>query len=471
MKPAQARLTHGPVGKHLVDMTVPVLYGVAMMMLQGFADAWFIGKVGDRELAALSFAFPVLMVVTSVAIGLGAGTSSVVARAIGADDHRRARRLATDSLLLSFGITAAICVLGIMTINPLFTLLGAPADMLPLIGGYMRILYAGVPFIVVGMVGMSSMRATGDTRLPSRLMVIASILNVALDPLLIFGVGPIPRMELQGAAMAALLARATIFAGTLYFMQHRLDMLSYKLPKFEEMKSSWRDILHVGIPAAATNAVIPIATGVITAMLARYGPEAVAGFGVASRIESVTLVMYYAMSAIIGPFVGQNMSAGKSDRIYHALRLCTLFCLGSGLAIAITLAAASQFLPGLFSDNPEVTDVATLFLWIAPVSYGAYGMVMVMNASFNGMGKPMPAVVVSVARMVVIYLPLALLGDWLFGIAGIFGAYAAANILMGITAYIWARNSVQAQCDLHRRRDTVMAADSQPASVTAAGRQ
>jgi len=463
MRPSQARLCNGPVGKHLVDMTVPVLYGILMMMLQNFADAWFIGQVGDRELAALSFAFPVLMVVTSVAIGLGAGTSSVVARAIGAENHRRAKRLATDSLLLSFGITAVVCFVGILTIDPLFTLLGAPADMLPLIGGYMQILYAGVPFVVVGMVGMSSMRATGDTRLPSKLMITASVLNVALDPLLIFGWGPIPRMELEGAAMAALLARASIFFGTLYFMHQRLDMLSFRLPPLDEMKKSWADILHVGIPAAGTNAIIPIATGVITAMLAQYGPEAVAGFGVASRVESVTLVIFYAMSAIIGPFVGQNMSAGNAERIYRALWLCTVFCLGSGLVIAGALAALSDFLPSLFSDSEDVTGVAQLFLLIAPIGYGAYGMVMVMNASFNGMGKPMPAVWVSVLRMAGLYIPLALAGDALFGIPGIFGAYTIANIVMGFTSYAWARASVQAQCDKHEEREPVPAGSGDPA--------
>lgn len=461
MKPARARLTQGPVGKHLLDMTVPVLYGILTMMLQHFVDAWFIGLVGDRELAALSFAFPVLMVVTSVAIGLGAGTSSVVARAIGADDHGRAQRLTTDSLLLSFGLTAAICAVGILTIDPLFTALGAPADMLPLIGGYMEILYVGVPFVVVGMVGMSSMRATGDTRLPSKLMVTAAVLNMLLDPLLIFGAGPLPALELKGAATAALSARAAIFIGTVWFLKHRLDLVTFERPALGAMLRSWMDILHVGVPAAATNAIIPIATGVITAMLAQYGPEAVAGFGVASRIESLTLVMYYAMSAIIGPFVGQNMSAGKADRIFTALRLCVLFCLGSGLAIAAALAAGSTFLPALFSDNPAVTDVATLFLWIAPVSYGAYGMVMVMNASFNGMGKPMPGVLVSVSRMAVLYVPLAFLGNHLFAVPGIFGAYAVANVVTGFASYAWARGSVQAQCDKHEQR-TVIAVPGDP---------
>lgn len=449
METKQARLTHGPVGRHLVDMSVPVLFGIFMMMMQAFADAYFIGIVGDRALAALSFAFPILMIVTSVAIGLGAGTSSVVARAIGANDERRARRLATDSLILSFLITAAVSFIGMLTIRPLFELLGAPDDMIPMIAGYMKILYMGVPFIVVGMVGMSSMRATGDTRLPSLLMVVAAIANVILDPILIFGLGPVPEMGLNGAAMAALLSRAAIFVGTLYFMKHRLNMLSFNRPDPEELKASWRDILHVGIPAAGTNAIIPIATAVITAMLARHGPEAVAGFGVASRVESLTLVMFYALSAIIGPFVGQNMAAGRADRINSSLRLCTGFCLITGVGIAFGLAALSGLLPRLFSDNPDVTDVTTLFLLIAPISYGTYGMVMVMNASFNGMGKPIPAVWISVARMGVIYVPLAWVLDLTFGIPGIFAAYAIANIATGIIAYTWARSSVAEQCDKH----------------------
>ena len=430
-------------------MTTPVLFGIFTMMLQTFVDAWFIGQVGDRELAALGFAFPIIMVISSVAIGLGAGTSSVVARAIGAHDHRRARRLTTDSLILSFIITTILSVIGLSTIWPLFRLMGAPDDMIPLIGGYMTILYVGIPFVVVGMVGMASMRATGDTRLPSMLMVLAAVINMILDPILIFGFGPIPAMSLNGAALAALLARASIFAGTIFLMRRRLDMLTFNKPELAELKKSWADILHVGIPAAATNVIIPIATGVVTAMLARYGPEAVAGFGVASRIESLTLVMFYALSATIGPFVGQNIAARKSGRIYQALKLCAVFCIGTGLIIAGMLAAMSSFLPGLFSDNSDVTESARLFLLIAPISYGAYGVVMVMNASFNGMGKPLPAVVISAARMIVLYVPLAILMQKLLGMAGIFATYAFANFVSAVIAYAWAKRSVQEQCDKH----------------------
>jgi putative MATE family efflux protein len=450
MAKAEARLARGPVGQHLVHMTVPVLFGIFTMMLQTFVDAWFIGKVGDRELAALGFAFPIIMVISSVAIGLGAGTSSVVARAIGSHNHRRARRLATDSLILSFVVTVVLSVIGVSTIWPLFRLMGAPDDLIPLIAGYMTILYGGIPFVVVGMVGMACMRATGDTRLPSMLMVLASVINMILDPILIFGFGPVPALSLNGAAYAALLARASIFVGTVYLMRRRLDMLTFNKPDWGELKKSWRDILHVGVPAAATNAIIPIALGTITAMLARYGPEAVAGFGVATRIESLTLVMFYALSAIIGPFVGQNISASKPERIYQSLRLSAIFCVGTGLIIAAMLAALSSFLPGMFSKNPVVIETARLFLLIAPISYGAYGVVMVMNASFNGMGKPMPAVVISVARMAILYVPLAIIMKSVLGIAGIFATYAFANIASAVLAYIWARNSVQGQCDEHQ---------------------
>jgi len=446
MQEPKAKLTEGPVGRHLVDMMLPVLLGVATMMGQAFIDAWFLGRVGDRALAAHAFSFPILMIVTSVAIGLGAGTSSVVARAIGAHDLRRARRLATDSLFLSFLITAAFCILGVLTINPLFRLLGAPDDMIPMIRSFMLILYSGVPFVVVGMVGMASMRATGDTRLPSKFMILGSILNVLLDPIFIFGFGPIPALGLNGAAVAALLARGVIFVGAIYLLRGRLNMISFNRPDPVELRQSWRDILHVGIPAAGTNAIVPISTAIIIAMIAGYGPEAVAGFGVASRIESLVLVMFYALSAVIGPFVGQNLATGKESRIMEALRLCMIFCVGAGLVGAGVLALSAGFLPTLFSDNDDVIRVTRLFLWIAPLGYGGYGLVMVINASFNGLGKPMPGVVVSLLRTIILYVPLALIAEHYYGMVGIFAAYAAANVFTGFVAYAWAKRTVRSLC-------------------------
>ena len=116
-----------------------------------------------------------------------------------------------------------------------------------------------------------------------------------------------------------------------------------------------------------------------------------------------------------------------------------VIALAAWFVIAALLALAGGFVPTLFSQNPAVTDVTRLFLWIAPISYGAYGVVMVVNAAFNGLGKPMPAVYISVIRMTVLYLPLAVVGRHFYGIAGIFGAYALANLLTGVLSYVWAK--------------------------------
>lgn len=443
MEKRRAKLTEGSVGRHLVNMSMPMLFGITTMMAQAFIDTWFLGQVGDRALAAYSFGFPILMIVTSVAIGLGAGTSSVVARALGSDDHARARRLSTDSLILSLIIAIVCAVIGMLTIEPLFTLLGAPADMMPLIRPFMLILYSAVPFIMLGMVGTASMRATGDTLLPGKLMIGAAILNVVLDPIFIFGFGPIPEMGLNGAAVAGLLSRGAFFVVGTYYLRYRLDLVTFGKPDPVELRQSWRDVLHVGLPAAGTNVIVPMGLALVTAMIADFGPKAVAGFGVASRIEALVLVPYYALSAIIGPFVGQNLSALREDRIQLSLRLCAIFCMASGLVIAAILALASGFLPTLFSDSPDVINVTKLFLWIAPIGYGTYGIVMFVNAAFNGLGKPMPGVAVSIMRIIVLYIPLALIGKALFGIVGIFVAYALANLLSGIIAFAWARGVVR----------------------------
>jgi len=439
MENRRTRLTEGSVGRHLVNMTLPMLLGITTMMAQAFIDTWFLGQVGDRALAAYSFGFPILMIVTSVAIGLGAGTSSVVARALGADNHARARRLSTDSLILSMIIAVVCAVIGVLTIDPLFKALGAPDDMLPLIRPFMTILYAAVPFIMLGMVGTASMRATGDTMLAGKLMIAAAILNVVLDPIFIFGLGPIPAMGLNGAAIAGLLSRGVFFIVGTWYLRYRLDLVTFSKPDATEMRESWRDVLHVGLPAAGTNVIVPMGLALVTAMIADFGPKAVAGFGVASRVESLVLVPYYALSAIIGPFVGQNLSALREDRIQESLRLCAIFCIASGLVFAGGLALASGFLPSLFSDSPEVINVTKTFLWIAPIGYGTYGVVMFVNASFNGLGKPMPGVAVSVMRIALLYIPLAIIGKALFGIVGIFAAYALANLLSGAISFAWAR--------------------------------
>jgi putative MATE family efflux protein len=448
MTRSHARLVDGPVTAHLVSMTVPMIWAVLAIMLFNATDTWFVAQLGAQPLAAMSFTFPVVMVMTSLGIGMMAGTSSVLARAIGRGDEGRVRRLTTDALAFSALISLALSAVGILTLKPLFTLLGASEQLLPLISDYMLVWYAGLVAVIAPMAGMGAVRATGDSRFQSLLLIVASAVNLILDPLLIFGLLGFPRLELQGAAVATIAARATTIAAGFWALHYKHRMMSFDWPRPKEVLRSWGSVLHVGLPAAGTNVIIPASTAVVVAIIAGFGHEAVAGFGAASRIEALSLVVFFAMSAVIGPFVGQNLGAGKTDRIVEANRRCAVFCLLFGLSVAAILALFARPLIMLFSDDARVLEVGAAYLRIVPLSYGAAGIVMVANAAFNGIGRPFPAVTVSTLRMVVLYLPLAWVGARLFSVFGIFAAAAVSNILAGITAYLWlGRTATKASLD------------------------
>lgn len=442
-QPLQATLTEGRVSTQLKNLALPLVWGLMATMSLNAVETFFIAQVGREPLAALSFTFPIIMVLTSLAIGLGAGTSSAVARAIGEGDSTKARRLATDAMSLTFLISASVCLLGWLTLEPLFLMLGAPADLIPLIRSYMSIWYFSAPCLMVPMVCLSALRAMGMSQVQGYLMGGAALVNLVLDPILIFGLLGAPALGLQGAALATLITRALMLAVAIYILHARLHMLVTPFIPWQRLRYSWSAIVEVGIPAMAANVIIPFASAIVVAMVAAYGTDAVAALGIATRIEPLALIVFYALSGVVGPFFGQNMGAGKIDRLRDALRVLTGFCLGFGLLVAVILGLFGAEIAQLFGGHDEVVAIAALYLWIVPISYGAYGLVMAVNAAFNGMGTPWPAMLISAGRVLYVYLPLAWIGQELWGMKGIFIATAVANILLGIWAWLWLKRHIR----------------------------
>ena len=435
--PPRATLTAGPVHRQLVSLTLPLVAGLLALMSLQFVDTWFVAQLGARELAAMSFAFPVAMVLTSFAIGMMAGTSSVLARAIGSGDETRISRLATDAFLVAGLLAVLLAAIGLAVHDALFALLGADPTLIPLIREYMMIWLAGYPLYILPMVGVGALRATGDARLQSIIMVSGALLNLVLDPLLIFGLAGFPAMGMAGAALATVISRAAIALWALHVLHARKRLLARPTASPTVLLGSARAVLHVGLPAAGTNVIIPLSTGVVVWLLARHGETAVAGFGAATRIESICLVVMYAMSAMIGPFVGQNSGAGRMDRVDEALRQCGRFCTVLGLGLAVMLALGGGLLVATFTEDPAVRAVGAAYLALVPFGYAGQGFVMVLNAALNGLGRPGPAMVVSALRAVVVYLPAAWIGDRIAGPPGIFVAAASTDLLVGLGAWRW----------------------------------
>ncbi len=435
----QATLTQGSVPRHLYDMALPMVWALLATMSYNAVDTFFVAQLGVRELAAMGYTFPVVMVLTSIAIGLGAGTSSAVARAIGSGDQSLTRRLATDGVSLTFIIATSVSLLGWLTIDPLFTAQGASPEMLPLIREYMSIWYLSAPLLMVPMVTMASMRAMGQSHIQAYIMMGGAVFNAVLDPLLIFGLWGFPRLELQGAALATLITRLLVLIVAVYVLQVRMHLLVSPLVRLRTIYESWKTILHIGVPAMVTNVIIPLASFLVVYLISRYGDNAVAGYSVAVRIEPIALIVFYALSGVVGPFCGQNLGAGRRDRLLEVVQVFTLFCLGFGVVTALLLWFVGEPIAALFSDDEAVLPIAVQYLAIVPLSYGAYGIVMAVNAAFNGLGMPMPGVVISFLRVAGIFLPLAWVLMAQFGLTGLFIATALANLSVGAIAYLWLR--------------------------------
>lgn len=437
----QATLTQGSIARGLFNLAVPMAGGLLATMSFNIVDTFFVSGLGDAALAALSFTFPVAMFVMSLAIGLGAGTSTAVAVAAGKHDEQAIKDYITDSMSLSAILVLVLSIVGVFTIDPLFTALGANRATLPLIAEYMVPWYLGAVFLVVPMVAMAALRALGNTRLQAEVMIAMAVFNAVLDPILIYGWWVFPRLEIQGAAIASLIVRVISTALMFYYFHYRLRVLENPF-NLTRALASWKKILHVGIPAMATNMIIPASGAIVIAMVASHGVDAVAGFGVATRVEAIALIAFYALSAVIGPFCGQNLGAGKFDRVRDSQKVSGVFCLISGLLIAAVLALFGSAIGSIFSDEEKVIQVVASYLAFVPLSYFAYGVVMVVNASFNGLGKPLPGVLLSSTRVIFLLFPLAWLFNNVFGLTGVFAAIALSNVIVGLWAYVWIHKTV-----------------------------
>ena len=424
-------LTEGPIGRQLLGLVAPMGFGIFAVMAFNLVDTWFVSLLGTEPLAAMSLTFPVVMVVGSLAMGLGVGATSVISRAIGGDGREEVRRLTTHALVLAALVVVVVSVAGLAAIDPIFASMGADEALLELAREYMTVWFAGAACVVVPMLGMSAIRATGDTRTPALVMTVAAVVNGVLDPIFIFGWGPVPAMGLRGAAVATVLARAITLVVALWVLAVREDLIGWRLYTRDFMDSC-RRILRIGGPAAGTNLALPLTVGFLTGLAASYGPEAVAAFGAGGRIEMFALIPVVATGVGLAPFVGQNHGAGRDDRIAAALRLSFVATLGLGATSWLVLALLRAPLAGLFSDDAAVLPLLEQYLLVLPAAHLTAGGFFVSTHVLNALGRPLPATALTLLRAPVMLAGGGWLGAQIAGLDGFFVGVAVGTLLTGL---------------------------------------
>ncbi len=416
-----------------------MLLGMLAMIVYNVADIYFISRLGTVELAAISFTFPVVFFIGAITVGFGHGTSALCARLFGEQRTGDAGRVAIHALLLGVATCTVLIAIGLSTIDPLFRFLGADEATLAIIRPYLKIYYYGLIFNVGPLIANPVLRASGDARTPAMIMTLSAALNIVLDPILIFGLLGVPRLGMQGAAIATVIASFVALIASLAAVRYRGTLVLPPTPDLHLLLNSWRRILHVGMPAMASAAISPLTTAFITYQVSRFGQEAVAGYGVASRLEGMALLVLMALGAAVTPFVGQNFGARRMDRVANGTRWIQRFSAAYGLSVAVVLAISAPFITGLFTQNEIAASTALLHLRIVPASYFAIGFALAATNSFNAIGKPLPGMIISLTRTILVYAPLAYVLSNAVGLIGIFMAACTANIVAGGLGLVWYR--------------------------------
>ena len=428
-------LVDGSIQRSLIRMTTPMIIGMLALFTFQLVDTWFISFLGTESLTAISFTFPVTFTVMSLAIGLGIGASAVVAKALGSSQFEKAKEAATVINYISLILACLVVIISWILMEEIFTLMGANDRLLIPIRDYMVVWLPGSILVVCIMTSNSILRGYGDTKTPSILMAAAAFSNALLDPLFIFGIGPFPELGIQGAALATVISWMLGFCYLFYLLVFKMELVSRSLPNKTTLKNSGLDMLSIGVPAAGANMMTPIAAGIMTAIAAGFGDSTVAAFGVGARIEPIATLLVLAISSSLPPLISQNYGAGRLDRIKEAYRIATRFILVWQLIIYLLLAIGAGILASIFSEDPEVVEAIKLFVWIMPLGYGLQGIIILTNSSLNALHRPLNALILSIARFFVFYLPLAYVGSVYFGLYGFFAGAVCGNLLMAMISW------------------------------------
>ncbi len=445
-KGAKVNLTEGKVSSHVLRMLGPFSIAIIALISTGIVDTIYLGRLTDvarpnlgvMALAAVGFAFPLTFLGNSANIGLGAGTMSAMSRALGQGDTERARRHGASAILLGLTVMAVLVLAMVFALPYVLTLMGAEGEIKSMATDYALISFPGLVIVSVAMMSNNVLRAGGEAALPSSIMILGAIINIILDPFLIFGWGPFPRMEVQGAALATLIGN-TIAAGFGFsiVLFHR-KAISFAEMTFGSIKRAWKVIGSVGLPAAGTNIIVPLAATVAVTIIARSLTTIdVAAFTIASRAEMISVGMLYALSACIGAITGQNGGAGLTDRVRATFKFCYWICIVWSTLMAIVLALFAPQVAGIFTTDAEVVAKTIPYFYIVPITIFAYGFVFISAAGFNALGRPGYGLVYTLIRSLLLYVAFIYIGVQIDGLRGAFFGIAGANVISGLISAIW----------------------------------
>lgn len=432
-------LTRAPIRSALFHTTWPVVLGMLSTFLFQVVDTWFVGRLGTDALSALGFAGALYVLLVGLFMGLSVAVSALLSHTHGRGDLARARQQGTVAL----GVAAVCAALasGAMRLGSaaLLDALGTPAALRPLAQGYLHVLLLAFPLLSLAVVAAAILRATGDARTDALVFGAAGVLNALLDAVLIFGFGSIPAQGFAGAAQATALSWVflSITLGIL-LVRRRLLARPARTGVLPELIA----LLTLTGPAVATQMLLPATAMFLTWRAASISPHVVAAMSVATRIETLALVVITALSVSVVPLVGANAGAGLGGRVAAIQRDTLRLAAAIGAGVFVVLFVLRAPLTTQFTTDPALVPHVTAYFAIVGMSFAGFGILSVSAALFHGQQQPRRALTLLLSKSLLLTVPLAGVGS-LWGASAMFWGIAASNLLGAVMALLALRRPMQ----------------------------
>ena len=417
--------------KAVVKLGVPLIAGMLIMVLYNLVDTYFIGLMrNDYQLAAVNLAYPVMMITIAISNMIGTGASSLIARSLGGGDKQKADHTVTVGFVLTVLNSVIVAAVGLALITPIVKGLGAQLNTFDYTKQYVQVILAGSLFTMGNYTFGQLLRSEGSVRQSVAGMIVGTVANIILDPIFIFALG----MEIRGAAIATILGNGAGMCVSLWFYFSGKTLLNPSLKYIRPTAEILREIFWVGVPATLETLLTSTAYIVNNNLAVGYGELTVAAMGIAQKILSMGNYVYQGFAAGTQPIMGYNYGAKNYQRMIDVLKAGIMVCSGTELCIMAVYGIFAPQLIGIFTQSPEViatgSRVLRTIMWILPF----VGAVSMSRMSFQAMGKPQYAFAITLVRQLVLYVPLLLALNSLFGFDGMIWAQPCTELIMMVVS-------------------------------------
>ncbi len=425
-------MAKAPVAKAILKMSLPVILGMMVQVLYNLVDTFFIGMLKDEaQLAAANITTPIFMMQMAIATIVSTGAASFISRSIGEKEHDRANRTLTTGIVICTGLAIIVMVVGLLNLKPLITALGASAEVYPYASEYVGIMLLGSIPVMLNYAGGQLLRSEG-AMMPSIIgMMIGTVINVVLDPLFIFTFN----MGIGGAALATVLGNlgAAVYYGWYYLTGKAL--LKIRRKDVSKDKRIWKEIFTIGIPACMSQFLVSVAMIILNNQAKMYGDSVLAGMGISSKLMFIGTFVFMGFAAGCQPLIGYNYGANQFQRVREVFKTGMIMTAGLGLCLMVVFWLLAPVLIGVFTPLQDVIKEGTRVFRISIFSFLVLGPQMLATTGIQAFGKAKEALVLSLARQGLFYVPLLFLMQKLLGFEGLIWAQPVsdtATLLLGI---------------------------------------